>query len=189
MLTRLQQEFPRESKLVRLLEALREEQSEQEKKKQLAEARGHLAAQRHTDALAILDTLLTAHPKDAAVIKLRNLVFHEQQEKSRFERLERERSALKRLVNEKKYLEAISGAEAVLREFPGDHDLARLVEFARNQQGQIEGQAKLRRTIDEVQSFLQAGDFDAALRSAGSGIEARRSQPRQGDSRHPWAQY
>src|SRR5712692_8928529 len=171
LLSRLQKEYPRESELVRLLEALREEQSEQEKKKKLAEARSHLAAQRHTDALAILDALLAAHPKDAAVIKLRNLVSQEHQEKARFERLERERSALKRLVNEKKYSEAISGAEALLREFPNDHDLARLVEFARNQQEQIEGQAKLRRFISEVQSFLQSGDFDAALRSSEGGIQ------------------
>src|SRR5712692_1960964 len=172
LLSRLKKEYPRESELVRLLEALREEQSEQEKKKKLAEARSHLAAQRHTDALAILDALLIAHPKDAAVIKLRSLVSQEHQEKVRFERLERERSALKRLVNEKKYSEAISGAEALLREFPGDHDLARLVEFARNQQEQIEGQAKLRRFISEVQSFLQSGDFDAALRSSEGGIQA-----------------
>ena len=172
LVARLQKEFPGESELIRLVEALHGEQSEQEKKKQLAEARSHLAAQRHMEALAILDTLLKAHPKDAAVIKLRNLVSQEHQEKTRFERLERERSALKRLVNEKKYSEGISGAEAILREFPGDHDLARLVEFARNQQNQIEGQAKLRGVINEVQSFLQAGDFDAALRSCESGIEA-----------------
>ena len=172
LLNRLQREFPHESELGRLLEALREEQSEQEKKKQFAEARSHLAAQRHTDALAVLDALLAVHPKDAGAIKLRNLVLQEHQEKARFERLERERSALKRLVNEKKYPEAISGAQALLQEFPGDHDLARLVDFARNQQVQIEQQAKLRRIVTDIQSLLQAGDFDAALRSAESGMEA-----------------
>jgi hypothetical protein len=178
LLNRLQNEFPGESEVVRLLQAVREEQWEQEKKKQFAEARSHMAAQRHTEALAILDTLLTAHPEDAAVTKLRNLVLKEQQEKARSERLERERSALKRLVNEKKYLEAVSGAEALLREFPGDHDLARLVDFARSQQEQIEKQVKLQKFISEAQSFLQAGDFDAALRSAGSGVK---SFPRNAD--------
>ena len=172
LLNRLQKEFPHESELDRLLQALRDEQSEQERKEQLAEARSHLAAQRHTDALTILDALLARQPKDAAALKLRNLVLQEHQAKAQFERLERERSTLKRLVNEKKYTEAISGAEALLQEFPGDHDLARLVEFARNQRLQIEQQTKLRGIIDQVQSVMQAGDFDAALRFAESGMEA-----------------
>src|SRR5439155_21036109 len=60
----------------------------------------------------------------------------------------------------------------LLQEFPGDHDLARLVEFARNQRLQIEQQTKLRGIIDQVQSVMQAGDFDAALRFAESGMEA-----------------
>ncbi len=172
LLTNLQQEFLDEDEISKLLETVREDQAEQRKQQKLAEARNLLATQRFGDALAMLDALLAAHPKDAAVLKLRALVQHEQENQARFERLQRQHEALKKLVNEKKYAEVLTSAENLLRDFAGDADLMRLVEFARTQRAQIEQERRLHKILAEVRKLLEAGRFAESILAVQSGLEA-----------------
>ncbi len=171
-LMKLQQEFPKEDEIGRLLDTAREDQVEHEKKQKLAAARDLLAAQRFADALALLDSLLAIDPEDSAVLKLRTLAQREQETQAKSETLQHEWQILKQLVAEKDYATVVSRAENLLRQFPGEADLVRLVEFARNQQAQMANDLRLRSARDQVQEFFQANRFGEAAAAARSGLES-----------------
>ncbi|MFI5110149.1 MAG: protein kinase [Terriglobales bacterium] len=171
-LMKLQQEFPKEDEIGRLLDTAREDQVEHEKKQKLAAARDLLAAQRFADALALLDSLLAIDPKDSAVLKLRTLAQREQETQAKSETWQHEWQILKQLVAEKDYASVVSRAENLLRQFPGEADLVRLVEFARNQQAQMANDLRLRSARDQVQEFFQANRFGEAAAAARSGLES-----------------
>lgn len=172
LLTQLKQEFPEEKEIARLLANANKELAEQQKQHKLTEARTLLAAQKFDEVLAVLDELKAAHPKDAAVQKLRGLVEAERDKQRRAERLKEELEGLKKLVSEKRYAELLTRAELVMAEYPGNTDLTRMIDFARAQQAQIESEKKQRATVDEVQAQLKAAKFEEALRAADSGLRA-----------------
>jgi predicted Zn-dependent protease len=172
LLTKLKEEFPEEKEVGRLLANANKELAEQQKQQKLTEARTLLAAQKFDEVLAVLDELKAAHPKDAAVQKLRGLVEAERDKQRRAERLKEELEALKKLVSEKRYAELLTRAEQVKAEYPGNTDLTRMIDFARAQQAQIESEKKQRASVDEVQAQLKAGKFEEALRAADSGLRA-----------------
>ncbi|MGC1767572.1 MAG: protein kinase [Candidatus Acidiferrales bacterium] len=171
-LTDLKNEFPDEREISRLLSNAAKEQAEQQKQTKLAEGRSLLAAQRFGEALELLDTLRAAHPKDSAVQKLRALVEREREKQSRSEGLQRELEALKKLVSEKKYPELLARAEPLKVEFPANGDLLRLIDFARNQQAQIESEKRLRATIDAVKAHMREDRFWDAIRAANAALKS-----------------
>ena len=174
LLTRLQRELDvlDNGEVSRLLETAREDQAEQERKHKLAAARDLLAAQRFADALALLDSLLAHDPGDSAVLKLRTRAQREQEMQVRSESLQREWETLRKLVSERDYSQVVSRAEDLLRRFPGETDLVRLVEFARNQQAELEKEQRLRSSVDQVKELLQANRFMEAAAAAQSALEA-----------------
>lgn len=171
LLSSLQDEYPDEPEITKLLATAKEDQGEQEKQQKLVAARSLLAAQHFGDALALLDELRAIHPKDTAVQKLRSVVEHEQEKEAKSERVQRELDALKKLVNEKKYGDAVSRGEKLLADFPGNTDLSRLVDFARTQQVQVEGETVLRKSIAETNKLLDENRFDDAIKAVLSGLK------------------
>jgi len=172
VLAALQQEFPSEDEVRRLLETARVDQAEQLRKHKLAEARSLLGAGRLADALAALDSLLANKPDDSAVLKLRSLAQREQEMQLKSETLHREWEALRKLVSEKSYLVAISRAEELIRRFPGEPDLLRLLEFARAQEQQLENDRLFCAARDKVEALLQANRFPEAAAAARAALES-----------------
>jgi len=165
VLGELEVSHPGESEVVKLLEAVRADKAQDEVQKGLAEARKLLGAQSFNEALSTLDDLLQRYPNESAAVKLRDLVLQERSEHARQLRLQKELESLKRLVNEEKFQDAISNGEALLKEFPDDFELGRLVEFARAQQAQKETLRKRQALNQEINELVQAGDFDKAIAS------------------------
>jgi hypothetical protein len=166
LLTSLQQSFPREDEIAKLLDRASKDRAERQKREKLAEARSHLAAGRPGDAYTILEGLRRIDPSDVAVQKLLDLVRVEQERQSKLEHLQREWDILKNLVNEKKYPDVIVRAEKLLADFPGDSDLLRLVEFARARQTQLERESLLRTTCDTIRKLCADDKFQEAARAA-----------------------
>src|ERR1700687_1645216 len=168
----LQKEFPLAKEISKLLATAEQERAEQERQQKLVEARTFLAAQRFEEALALLDSELAAQPKDAAVLKLKTLVQNEREKQVKSGRLKREWEILKELTSKEGDPEAIAQAEQLLRDFPGDGDLLRLLEFAREQQAQCERALRLRKTLDEVEDHLKANRYPEAIAAANLGLES-----------------
>ena len=164
LLTELEQAFPDEPDIARLLETAREEQAEQQKEQKLAQARSLFVAERFDDALEILKALNVSHPKDAAAQKLQTAVLQEREKHAKEARLKTELAAVRKLVNEKKYHEVLARADKLLAEHPASADLARLVEFSRGQQAEMERELAVRKALNEGRSLLQANRFNDAAR-------------------------
>jgi eukaryotic-like serine/threonine-protein kinase len=165
LVTDLRKSFPEEDEIKRLLETAVRDQSEQERQGKLAQARAFLAAGQLPDAQALLEELRTVDPKNPSVQKLLALVQGEQDKLGKAERLQREWKALKELVDEKKYGEVLQRANKLSIDFPNDSNLARLVEFARSQQSQLERQSLLGKSTGRVKALLVANRFQDALQA------------------------
>jgi eukaryotic-like serine/threonine-protein kinase len=171
LLSKLQTDFPADTEIGKALAAAREDFAENNKQQKLAEARGLLASQSFAEALALLDALVAAHPKDSAVVKFRALVQQENANTARAKRIQKELDGLKMLMAEKKYPEVASRAKELLAEFPTDPNVIRLAEFAKSQQAAIEKENLLRKTLQDAKAFFDAGNFEEAIRLTQAGLK------------------
>jgi eukaryotic-like serine/threonine-protein kinase len=171
LLAKLQSQYPKDNDIVKLIEIAREDRAEQQKQRQLADARNHLAARRFVDAMGVLDGLREAHPKDSAVIKLRALALQEKEKQASLERVQGELKALKKLVSEKKYTEVLAQSERIHREFPGNTDLGRLIEFSKAQHAEIERETQQQKNLQEVKKLFDSGRFEEAYQAALAGLK------------------
>jgi Protein kinase domain len=171
LLSKLQTDFPADTEIGKALTSAREDFAENNKQQKLAEARSLLASQSFAEALALLDALAAAHPKDSAVIKFRELVQRESENTARAKRIQKELDGLKMLMAEKKYPEVASRAKELLAEFPTDSNVIRLAEFAKSQQAAIEKENLLRKTLQDAKAFFDAGNFEEAIRLTQAGLK------------------
>jgi serine/threonine protein kinase len=171
LLAKLQSQYPKDNDILKLIEIAREDRAEQQKQRQLADARNHLAARRFADAMGVLDGLREAHPKDSGVIKLRTLALQEKEKQDSLERLQGELKAMKNLVSEKKYNEVLAQSERIQKEFPGNTDLSRLIEFSKAQQAEIERETQQKAIFQEVKKLFDSSHFEEAYQAALAGLK------------------
>ncbi len=171
ILTALQKDFPGEAEVSKLLETVREDQAEQEKHQKLAEAKSLLSEQRFADALGVLEPVLQRYKDDPAVRKLYDHIQTERKIHAQRVRLEREQAALKKLVAEEKWSDALNKGEALVKEFPDEIELARMVEYARSQQAMLDHQRKLKEKSNEVLKWLDKADYPKAVKAAEQALE------------------
>jgi hypothetical protein len=164
-LSGLEKDFPGESEVAKLLEAVKADKSQDEIQRALAEARKQLGAQSFNEALSTLDKLLQRYPNESAAVKLRELVLQERSEHAKQLRLQKELESLKRQVNEEKFADAISTGEALLKEFPDDFELSRLIEFAKAQRAQQDVLKRRQSRHKEINNLVQDANFDAAIKA------------------------
>jgi len=171
LLVKLQDQYPKDNDIAKLIDIAREDRAEQEKQSQLADARNHLAARRFADAMGVLDGLRKTHPKDSGIIKLQTLALQEKEKQDSLDRLQGELKALKKLVSEKKYLDVLAQSERIRKEFPGNTDLSRLIEFSKAQQAEIEQEARLQAIRQEVKKLFDSSHFEEAYQAALTGLK------------------
>jgi len=172
ILTGLQKEFPGEAEVTKLLDTVREDQAEQEKHAKLAEAKSLLNGQRFADALALLEPLAQKYKDDTAVSKLYEHIQTERKVHAQRVRFEKELVTLKKLVNEEKFREALDKGEPLLKEFPEEVELARLVDYSKSQQETLDKQHKIKNAIKEVEGFFDKGNFAEAAKAADKWLDS-----------------
>jgi eukaryotic-like serine/threonine-protein kinase len=172
LLSALRKEHPSAEKISKLLASAEQERAEHERQQKVVEARTLLAAQRWEEALALLDSLLASQPKDSTVLKLRALAQNEREKQAKSEHLRQEWEALKELTGKEAYPEVVARVEQLLRDFPGDGNLLRLLGFAREQLAQRDRALRLRKALDEVESHLKSNRLAEAIASANLGLES-----------------
>jgi len=168
-------EFPGEEELNRLLQSAREGLADQKKRKAVAaktdEARALLAKEEYKKAHAILDELLKSYPGESAVLKLRELVVQEEQERERQKKLEKERKALRQLVDKKDYAAAMERGQGIQKEFPEDTEIGRLLASVRVEVAATERQKELALLLKSVQELIGGGKYDQAVKDAEKGLK------------------
>jgi serine/threonine protein kinase len=159
-------QFPGEGALLKLRETAKQDWAEEEKQRQLGQARKLLGQQQFAQARAILEELAKQHPGDTAISKLRGLVEQGESELKKQERLVQELEGLRKLVRAERYAEVVAQGDALLREYHQDFELKELVAYARAELTQRQLREKERQLETHIQGLLQANRYAEAAAAA-----------------------
>ena len=171
----LLKEYPDETATKKLLQTAREsfedEKREQAVSGKMSEARNLLGQQQYDKSLAVLGALLEAYPNETSAVTLRQLVEQEKTEREQQQRLEQERAGLRQLFEQKDFVRAISQAERLLKQFPEDPEIARLLAAARTEKQTGERRKQVEALQKSIQGLLEAGKVDQAQREAETALK------------------
>ncbi|HXE74719.1 MAG TPA: protein kinase [Candidatus Xenobia bacterium] len=181
VLEALLKDFPDETAAKKLLQTAREGFEEQKREQavaaRMAEARKLREQQQYAESLAVLDDLLKTYPDETAAVTLRRLVEQEKKEQERQKKLEQELAGLRELLAKQDYARAVSQAEKLLKEFPEDVEVSRLVAQARSEKQAAELRKQVESARKSVQALLEGGKYDQAVKEAESALKKFPDQP------------
>jgi eukaryotic-like serine/threonine-protein kinase len=160
VLGNLEQEFPEEEEVRRLLETVREDQAEQQRQQGLAEARNLLAAGRHEDSRARLIELQQQFPRDEEIVRHLEDVRRDQAQQRRLQGL----SEARNLLNDGQFDKSAAALNSLLKEFSDDSEISRLLETVHQNQAQhhrLQG-------LTEARNLLNGGQFERSASALSS---------------------
>ena len=155
LLGALEKEFPQDDEILRLQEAVREEQAEQRRQRGVAEVRKHLAARHYQECVSLLAGLEKEFPQDDEILRLQDAVREEQAEQRKQQRLEEVRN----LLASKDYDKSLALLALLQKEFPGEEEVHKLLGSAREEQAEQRKQEGL----TEARRLLAARRYDQSL--------------------------
>ncbi|MGH9787079.1 MAG: tetratricopeptide repeat protein, partial [Candidatus Acidiferrales bacterium] len=171
----LLKEYPDETAAKKLLQTAREsfedERREQTVSSKMKEARALLGQQQYDKSLAALGELLEAYPNETGAVTLRQLVEQEKQEREQQQRLEQEQAGLRELMEKKDFARAITLGERLLKQFPEDPEIGRLLAAARTEKQTGERRKQVETLQKSIQELLEAGKVDQAQREAETALK------------------
>jgi eukaryotic-like serine/threonine-protein kinase len=155
LLAALEKEFPRDDEILKLQDAVREEQAEERKNKGLGEARNLLASRHYEDCLSLLTGLEKQFPGDEEVRKLQQTALEEQAENRKLQRLQEVRN----LLRSKDHDKALALLAVLQKEFPEEDEVLKLQASARKEQEE----QKRREGLAQARKFLAAGQYEQSI--------------------------
>jgi hypothetical protein len=155
LLASLQEGFPEDDEIRKLLESARKEQAEHRKRNVLAQARSLVAARRYDESVALLDKLQFEFPGEPAIGKLLESARKEQSDQRKRDGLAQARS----LVAARRYDESIVLLSKLQTDIPGDAEIGKLLATAQADLAEQHRQLKLA----EARNLLAAQSFAEAL--------------------------
>ena len=155
LLTELQEKFPGDEEIARLLNSLQEDEAEQGKLRSLAEARGLLASRRYDESLALLVRLRQQHTGDPEILRLIETLRTDKAEQRKLRDLEQARN----LLGDERFDESIALLTQLQAEFAGEDEITKLLARARKDRAEKEMYEKL----GEARAHLAAARFGEAL--------------------------
>jgi eukaryotic-like serine/threonine-protein kinase len=156
LLVALEKEFPRDDEILKLRDAVREEQAEQRKQQRLQEVRNLLASKDYDRSLALLALLQKEFPgEDDEVNKLLGSARKEQAEQRKQEGLAEARG----LLAARRYDDSIAVLGKLQADFPSEPEVRRLLQSTR------EAQAEQRKQdgLTEARGLLAARRYDDSI--------------------------
>jgi serine/threonine protein kinase len=154
-LTTLQEQFPGDEEIPRLLEEVRKEQRNQRRLQGVAEAIGALAARRYDESISLLSSLCREFPGEPEIAALLETARENHEEHERQQSIAKARE----LMAARRYEESIVALSQLQANFPGEVEISDLLETARRDQAEQQKQQK----FSEVRSLLAIQSFEEAL--------------------------
>jgi uncharacterized protein YbaR (Trm112 family) len=155
LLAALEKEFPQNDEILRLQDAVREDQAEQRRQRRVAEVRKHLAARHYEECVSLLAALEKEFPQDDEILRLQQAVREEQAEQHKQQRLEEVRN----LLASKDYDKSLALLALLQKEFPEEDEVHKLLGSAREEQAEQRKQEGLA----EARRLLAARRYDQSL--------------------------
>jgi serine/threonine protein kinase len=154
-LTTLQEQFPGNEEIPRLLEEVRKEQRNQRRLQGVNEAIGALAARRYDESISLLSSLCREFPGEPEIAALLETARDNHEEHERQQSIAKARE----LMAARRYEESIVALSQLQANSPGEVEISDLLETARRDQAEQQKQQKL----SEVRSLLAIQSFEEAL--------------------------
>jgi len=151
----LEKEFPAEEEVSRLLETVREDQLEHQKQQGLLESRNLFAAGHHQSAISLLSDLQNQFPNDEEIPGLLDDVRKDQHNQRRLLALAEARS----LLDAGRYDRCIALLNELNATFPGDEEIPKLLDSARQSQAEQVRQ----RAVTEAGKLFSARQYNDCL--------------------------
>jgi serine/threonine protein kinase len=170
LLAEMEKEYAGDPEVLRLRDAVLQDQHEQEKSARLAEARKLVARQHFDGALSILSGLIENHPEDSGIKSFRALVLQQKEGEAREKKTSTQLEELRALLGSGKYQEAIDKGETLLRDSPQDFELREVVKFAREEMSQGTRKQRLEELITQINEVCLAHRFAEAIKLAERGL-------------------
>jgi serine/threonine protein kinase len=152
LLCRLQEEFPDEVEIQRLLDTVREDQIEQSKQKTLERIRNLLAAGNYAECKSLLAGLQIQVPNDEQISRLIEDVRLDEAKQRRLQGFAEARN----LLAARRYEECLKVLADLGKEFPDDDEIPRLITTAQEDQAEEQRQ----RGITEARNLLAARRYE-----------------------------
>jgi len=161
LVVKLRKQFPNDSEILQLQEAVQEDEAEQEKLRSLAEARSQLAKRDYDDCIALLSELRKRFPNDEEISRLLAAARDGLAEQRKLKSLAEARN----LLAARRYDESIALLRELTKEFPDEREIPRLLASASKEQAEQEKQQKLAegRALLATQRFGEALELLDAL--------------------------
>jgi serine/threonine protein kinase len=156
-LANLQQQFPRDEEIPRLLEEARKDQKNQRRLHGLAEIRSVLAARRYDEGISLLSVLCKEFPDEQEIASLLETARENQEEHRRQQGVAKARE----LLAARRYEESIAALNQLRVDFPREAEISNLLETARRDQAEQQKQQKLA----EARAQLAIQSFEEAIAS------------------------
>jgi hypothetical protein len=159
LLVALEKEFPRDDEILKLQDAVREEQAEQRKQQRLQEVRNLLASKDYERSLAQLALLQKEFPGEEEVQKLLGIARAEQAEQRKQQGL----AEARRLLAAKRYDESIAVLGKLQADFPSETEIRRLLQSIQAEQVEQRKQEGLA----EARGLLAAKRYEESVAALG----------------------
>jgi serine/threonine protein kinase len=169
-LAEMEKEFGAEPELVRLRDAVLQDQYEQEKALRLAEARKLVARQQFDGALSLLSGLIELHPEDTGIKSFCSLISQQKEGEVRQKQSSNQLEELRALLGSGKFAEAASKGETLLRDSPQNFELREIVRFAREELSQGAHKERLEKVLGQIDESRIAHRFADAIKCAERGL-------------------
>jgi len=147
-LATLEKEFPGDDEILKLHEAVREEQAEEWKQRRLQEARDLLESKEYESLLTLLASLKTEFPAEDEVQELLESARKEQAEQRKRECL----TEARKFLAARQYDESIAVLQKLQADFPAETEIRRLLQSTREEQSEHRKQE----CLIEARSLLRA---------------------------------
>ena len=169
-LAAMEKEFGAEPDLLRLREAVLQDQYEQEKALRLAEARKLVARQQFDGALSLLSGLIELHPEDTGVKSFRSLILQQKEGEAQQKQSSTQLEELRALLGGGKFAEAASKGESLLKDSPQNFELREIVRFAQEELSQGAHKERLEKLLAQVDEARGAHRSADAIKHAERGL-------------------
>src|SRR4029077_6565036 len=154
LLNKLKTEFPDDKEILKLAEAVRKDQAEQQKQEGLAKARKLRASRQYTESVALLRELKKQFADDRAIPRLIEGVLRDQAEQQKLQRL----SEARNMLASSRVDESIAILVDLSKEFPHEGDISKLLVTVKQEKSEQQKQQRLAeaRALLGTQRFAEA---------------------------------
>jgi eukaryotic-like serine/threonine-protein kinase len=154
LLNKLKTEFPDDKEILKLAEAVRKDQAEQQKQDGLAKARKLRASRQYTESLALLRELKKQFADDREIPRLIEGVLRDQAEQQKLQRL----SEARNMLASSRVDESIAILVDLSKEFPHEGDISKLLVTVKQEKSEQQKQQRLAeaRALLGTQRFAEA---------------------------------